>query len=147
MESCFILSLVLSFAFTVFNASGRYLLVEVGAEMETIPRTLDNGKHIAFKSFAHYFYFHQVHWYELVRYIYNIFQRYISPIVPEISFSFSVNDNKNSNTSALHASSGRSLSTRVKGLNPMNVGDTQAINVEPSKKDCQLRQREYYVRK
>ena len=60
MESCFILSLVLSFAFTVFNASGRYLLVEVGAEMETIPRTLDNGKHIAFKSFAHYFYFHQV---------------------------------------------------------------------------------------
>ena len=29
----------------------------------------------------------------------------------------------------------------------MKVGDTQAIYVEPSKKDCQLTQREYYVRK
>lgn len=64
-----------------------------------------------------------------------------------ISFSFSVNDNKNSNTISLHASIGRSLSTRVKALNPMKVGDTQAIYVEPSKKDCQLTQTEYYVRK
>ena len=51
MKSCFILSLVLSFTFTVFNVSGKYLLVEVDAEMETIPRTMIEGKNPAH---AHY---------------------------------------------------------------------------------------------
>jgi len=40
MKSCFILSLFLSFTFTVFHVSGRYLLVEVDTEMETIPKTM-----------------------------------------------------------------------------------------------------------
>ena len=60
MKSCFILSLVLSFTFTVFNVSGKYLLVEVDAEVETIPMTTIEGKNIGSESFEHYIYFHQV---------------------------------------------------------------------------------------
>jgi len=45
MKSCFISSLVVSFTFTIFNVSGRYLLVEVDAEMETIQNTLIKDAH------------------------------------------------------------------------------------------------------
>ena len=55
MKSCFILSLVLSLTCTVFNVSGSYLLVEINAEMETIPRTIAKGKNHCFESFVHYF--------------------------------------------------------------------------------------------
>merc|ERR1712223_138451 len=45
MKFCFISSLVVSFTFTIFNVSGRYLLVEVDAEMETIQNTLIKDAH------------------------------------------------------------------------------------------------------
>ena len=54
MNSGSVLSFFLSFTFTVFNGKGRYLLVEVDAEMEAMPDTMIEGNTIGSESLLHY---------------------------------------------------------------------------------------------
>ena len=60
MNSFFIVSLFIIFAFAIFSGSGRYLLVEVDAEMETMPETLIEGKGIGSQSLTLYFNFRRI---------------------------------------------------------------------------------------
>ena len=62
MNSGSVLSLFLSFTFTVFNGKGRYLLVEVDAEMEAMPDTMIEGNTIGSESLLHYFLFNNISW-------------------------------------------------------------------------------------
>ena len=57
MNSFFIFSLVIIFAFAIFSGSGRYLLVEVDDEIETMPGNIMEGKSIGSKSLTLYFHF------------------------------------------------------------------------------------------
>ena len=57
MNSFFIFSLFIIFTFAIFSGSGRYLLLEVDAEMETIPGTLIEGNSIGSQSLTLYFNF------------------------------------------------------------------------------------------
>jgi len=50
MNSGSVLTLFLSFTFTVINGKGRYLLVEVDAEMETMSETIIEGNTISSES-------------------------------------------------------------------------------------------------